>query len=163
MTTWSEFTKAAPRIAEVFVRRHTATGNLCMLATLRSDGFPRISPMEPRMFEEHLVVGGMPNTTKFADLHRDPRFTLHTATVDTHVSDGDAKIWGTVVDVPDPALHRRFTDVLYETTGFDLRGREFPYFYVADILGGSAVEIADGGLTITVWKRGEDERVIRKD
>ena len=41
MTSWKEFTQVAPRIAAVFTRRHTATGALCMLATLRSDGFPR--------------------------------------------------------------------------------------------------------------------------
>lgn len=162
MTTWSEFTTAAPRIAEVFARRHEATGNLCMLATLRSDGFPRISPMEPRIFEEHLVLAGMPNTTKFADLHRDPRFSLHTATVDTHVKDGDAKLWGVVSDLQDKTFHQRFTEALFEQTGFDLRGREFPYFYVADLMGGAAVEVGAGALDVTVWKRGEQEQVIRK-
>lgn len=70
-----------------------------MLGTLRSDGFPRISPMEPRFFEDELWISGMPNTTKFNDLARDPRFCLHTATVDTHVGDGDAKLWGVVEDV----------------------------------------------------------------
>ena len=72
-----------------------------MLGTLRSDGFPRISPMEPRFFEDELWISGMPNTTKFNDLARDPRFCLHTATVDTHVGDGDAKLWGVVEDVQD--------------------------------------------------------------
>ncbi len=51
MTTWDEFTTGAPQISEIFRRRHTATGNLCMLGTLRSDGWPRISPVEPRIFE----------------------------------------------------------------------------------------------------------------
>lgn len=50
MATWEEFTAAAPRIASIFARRHAATGNLCMLATIRPDGFPRISPMEPRIW-----------------------------------------------------------------------------------------------------------------
>jgi hypothetical protein len=65
-----------------------------MIATLRADGSPRISPMEPRIFEGELVLVGMPGTTKFHDLDRDPRFCLHTATVDTEVADGDAKLWG---------------------------------------------------------------------
>ena len=50
MASWEEFATAAPKIAEIFVRRHAAAGGLCMLATLRPDGFPRISPMEPRIF-----------------------------------------------------------------------------------------------------------------
>jgi hypothetical protein len=162
MTTWREFTQAAPRIAAVFARRHAATGNLCMLATLRSDGFPRISPIEPRPFEEHLWLVGMPGTTKFRDLSRDPRFCLHTATIDPEVTDGDAKLWGVVNDVPDQALHQRFATALFEETGFDLRGQDFDHFFAADLTGASAVEISDGHMDVTIWKPGEPERVVRK-
>lgn len=163
MTTWKEFAESAPRIAKVFERRHAAAGNLCMLATLRSDGYPRISPMEPRFFEAQLWVVGMPDTTKFRDLERDPRFCLHTATVDTHVADGDAKLWGVVDDVPDKALHQRFAAALFEETGFDLRGREFDHFYGVDVTGASAVEIVDGKyMDVTIWKPGEPVRVVRK-
>jgi hypothetical protein len=162
MTTWQEFSAAAPRIAEVFTRRHAATGNLCMLATLRSDGYPRISPVEPRVFEGQLVIIGMPGTRKFRDLARDPRFCLHTATVDTEVTDGDAKLWGVVADVPDKALHQRFTVDLFEETGFDLRGQEFDHFYVADLTGASTVEIVEGHMDVTIWKPGHPERVVRK-
>jgi general stress protein 26 len=162
MASWREFTEAAPAIATIFARRHAATGNLCLLATLRSDGFPRISPLEPRMFEGQLWLAGMPNTTKFRDLERDPRFCLHTATVDTHVSDGDAKLWGTVSDVQDKALHQRFATDLYEQTGFDLRGEEFDHFYAADITSASAVEVGDGHMDVTIWKAGAPERVVRK-
>jgi hypothetical protein len=162
MTTWREFTEAAPRIAAVFSRRHAAAGNLCLLATLRSDGFPRISPIEPRVFEGRLWLVGMPGTTKFRDLGRDPRFCLHTATVDPQVTDGDAKLWGVVENVPDTALHQRFATDLFEETGFDLRGQEFDPFYAANLVGASTVQIADGHLDITIWKPGEPERVVRK-
>jgi predicted pyridoxine 5'-phosphate oxidase superfamily flavin-nucleotide-binding protein len=162
MATWKEFAQRAPRIAETFVRRHTKTGNLCMLATVRADGSPRISPMEPRFFEDQLWVVGMPNTTKFADLARDPRFCLHTATVDTGVADGDAKLFGQVRDVRDEALHQRFAEALFAETGFDLRGRKFDTFYAADITGASSVVVADGHFDVHVWKEGETERVVRK-
>ena len=162
MATWEEFAAAAPRIAEVFVRRHTAAGKLCMLATLRADGFPRISPMEPRFFEGTLWVMGMPHTAKFRDLARDPRFSLHTATVDTHVADGDAKVWGTVEHVDDPALHARFADDLYADIGLDLRGQRFDQFFAAHVVGAAAVEVGDGHLDVTVWSDGALERVIRK-
>ena len=162
MTTWTELTEHAPRITTIFTRRHAATGHLCMLATLRKDGFPRISPIEPKVFEEQLLLIGMPNTTKFHDLARDPRFCLHTATVDTHVSDGDAKLWGVVHDLPDRDMHQRFAEDLFAQTGFDLRGQEFDHFYAADITGASAVEVADGHMDVTIWKPGEQERVVRK-
>ncbi|MET7772808.1 pyridoxamine 5'-phosphate oxidase family protein [Nocardia sp. NPDC005366] len=162
MTTWSEFTAQAPKIATIFERRHRATGNLCMLATLRADGSPRISPVEPRIFEGMLVIAGMPNTTKFKDLARDPRFCLHTATVDTMVGDGDAKLFGTVTDLPDREVHRRFAQDLFEESGFDIRGEEFDHFYVAELTGASTVEVGDDTLHITIWKPGEGERVVER-
>lgn len=162
MTSWNDFTEAAPRIAAVFARRHAATGNLCMLATLRADGFPRISPVEPRFFEDHLWIPGMPGTTKFRDLARDPRFCLHTATVDTGVEDGDAKLWGMVDDVQDKALRQRFAEDVFQQTGLDIRGQDFDHCYRADLIGGSAVQVVNGHMDITIWKPGEPERVVRK-
>ena len=89
MVAWDEFVVEAPTVAEVFIRRHTATHNLCLLATTRADGSPRISPMEPRIIDGKLLLVGMPGTTKFRDLDRDPRFCLHTATVDPYVGEGE--------------------------------------------------------------------------
>ncbi|WP_054811296.1 pyridoxamine 5'-phosphate oxidase family protein [Nocardia arizonensis] len=162
MTTWSEFTEQAPTISEVFIRRHRATGNLCMLATLRADGSPRISPVEPRVFEGDLVIAGMPDTTKFHDLARDPRFCLHTATVDPMVGDGDAKLFGTVTDIPDISVHRRFAQALFEETGFDIRDQEFDHYFTATLTGASTVEVTDDHLRITIWTPGKGEHVVEK-
>jgi hypothetical protein len=162
MVTWSEFADEAPKIAEIFLRRHSATGNLCLLATTRADGYPRISPIEPRVLDGHLTIVGMPNTSKFSDLGRDPRFCLHTATVDPHLADGDAKIWAQAVNLQDPDLHARFADDLFEESGFDVRGEVFDPFYVADITGASSIELEGEQLLITIWKPGEGERVVKK-
>ena len=133
-----------------------------MLATIRSDGFPRISPIEPQIFEDQLLIVGMPNTLKFRDLERDPRFCLHTATVDTYVSDGDVKLWGTVSDVQDKDTHQRFAAELFEKSGMDLRGQEFDHLYAADLIGASSIESGGDHLEITIWRPGEPERVVRK-
>ena len=162
MASWSEFVEEAPRIAEVFVRRHAATNYLCMLATIRSDGSPRISPMEPRILEDQLVLVGMPDTTKYRDLGRDPRFCLHTATVDPYVGDGDAKLWGEAVNMQEPRLHERFASDLFEDAGLDLRGQALDPFYVADLTSGASVEFDDGLLSFTIWKPGQGERVEQK-
>ncbi|MHC1560943.1 pyridoxamine 5'-phosphate oxidase family protein [Actinomycetospora sp. C-140] len=162
MALWTDFAAAAPHIAEVFARRHAATGNLCMLGTLRPDGWPRVSPMEPRFFEGDLWIGGMPDTAKFADLVADPRFTLHTATVDTHVGEGDAKIWGRVEDVRDEALHQRYAEALFQDIGLDLRGQEFPTFFRADVVGAASLAVGGGHLDVTTWREGGAEKVIRK-
>ena len=94
MATWTEFAAEAPEIAELGEKRLAATG-LMMLATLRKDGFPRISPAEPVLAKDRLVLhderlwlGMMPDSTKSNDLKRDRRFALHTATADKMVSEG---------------------------------------------------------------------------
>ncbi|AHH18908.1 pyridoxamine 5'-phosphate oxidase-like protein [Nocardia nova SH22a] len=162
MTNWTEFAAAAPRIAETFVRRHSATGDLCLLGTTRRDGYPRISPLEPRLFEERLWLVGMPGTMKFRDLLRDPRFCLHTATADPQVTDGDAKLWGVVYQVDDADLQRRWAEALYIDTGFDLRGEHLDPFFAADITGASAVEVGGGHMDVVIWKPGAGETVVRK-
>lgn len=87
---------------------------------------------------------------------------MHTATTDAAAIDGDAKLWGTVHDVRDRALHQRFAEAVYEEIGLDLRGQEFVYFYAADVLGASSVEVATDHLDVTTWKPGHPERVTQK-
>ncbi|HEX2152580.1 MAG TPA: pyridoxamine 5'-phosphate oxidase family protein [Acidimicrobiia bacterium] len=163
MIDWTQFATEAPRISEIFRRRHAATAKLCLLATIRSDGSPRISPIEPNIFEDQLVLVGMPGTTKFRDLDRDPRFCVHTATTDPYVGEGDAKLWGSVVNLQDKEFHHRFTDELFRDQGLDLRGDEFDPFYVGDIASASSVELEDNRLRITIWKPGEGERAVFKN
>jgi hypothetical protein len=43
---WEQFARAAPELAAV-ARSSFVTTRLALLGTLRSDGFPRISPIEP--------------------------------------------------------------------------------------------------------------------
>ena len=99
---------------------------------------------------------------------RDPRFSLHTATVDTQVSDGDAKVWGTVEDVHDEELHARFADDLFADTGLDLRGQQFDHLFAAHLVGAAAVEVGGGHMDVTVWRDGAPESrrpqaLIRRD
>ncbi|WP_163512401.1 pyridoxamine 5'-phosphate oxidase family protein [Fodinicola acaciae] len=162
MTNWTEFAAAAPHIAGVFTRRLKATGRLSLIATLRSDGFPRISPMEPIVLGDQLWLGGMADTTKSKDLRRDPRFCLHTGTVDTKVSDGDAKLFGVATEVTDPDVRETYITGFRAESGYDLTEVPFDLFS-ADITGGSSVEVAGDRLDIHIWRPGEAERVVHKD
>jgi Pyridoxamine 5'-phosphate oxidase len=72
------------------------------IATLRADGSPRISGSEAVFEDGELVFGSMPNARKGADLRRDPRFALHSATVDPVEGSetqwpGEAKISGRAI------------------------------------------------------------------
>jgi Pyridoxamine 5'-phosphate oxidase len=101
VTSWGEVERAEPelarRVRELFdAHRHKT------IATLRADGAPRISGIEASFADGELSFGSMVRARKGADLRRDPRFALHSATVDPvegRESDwpGEAKIAGRAV------------------------------------------------------------------
>jgi len=87
----------AQRVRALFdARRHKT------IATLRADGSPRISGIETVFEDGELVFSSMPRSRKGADLRRDPRFALHSPTVDPVEGSeaqwpGEAKISGRVI------------------------------------------------------------------
>lgn len=163
-TTWSQFRTEAPRTTGVFERRLAATG-LGLLATIRADGSPRISPLEPLLAEDRLWLGMMPGSTKALDLRRDPRLCLHTATADKDVVDGDAKVWGTAVPADDDATRAVYAAAFAAATGHDL-GEMPGGFDLAwvDLTGGSSLELGDDHehLVITSWTPGSPERLTKR-
>jgi len=95
---WQEVVDAAPefaaRVEALFQARKHKT-----LATLRSDGSPRISGTETTFEDGDLWMGMMPGSLKAQDLARDPRLALHSPSVDAPPGNdagwaGEAKIGG---------------------------------------------------------------------
>jgi len=101
MTAWQDVELAVPefarRVQALFdAHRHKT------IATLRADGSPRISGIEAAFDDGELVFGSMPSARKGADLRRDPRFALHSATIDPVEGSeaqwpGEAKIAGRAI------------------------------------------------------------------
>src|SRR5437773_10067599 len=81
MTAWRDVEQAEPEFAQR-VRALFDAHRHKTIATLRADGSPRISGIETVFEHGELVFGSMPNARKGADLRRDLRFALHSATVD---------------------------------------------------------------------------------
>jgi hypothetical protein len=106
MATWSEFAAAAPELAERVKARFDAHKHKTM-ATLRKDGSPRISGTECRFEDGELWIGSMWKAVKALDLQRDPRFAMHSATVDPDDWGGEAKIAGTAEEIVDEDEIRR--------------------------------------------------------
>jgi hypothetical protein len=101
MTAWHDVERAEPEFAER-VRALFDAHRHKTIATVRADGSPRISGIELVFEDGELVFGSMPNARKGADLRRDPRFALHSATVDPVEGaeaqwPGEAKISGRAV------------------------------------------------------------------
>lgn len=77
------------------------------MATLRSDGAPRISGIEVSFEDGEVRLGMMPGSVKALDVRRDPRLALHSASDDPPDEDpsswlGDAKIAGRAVETSAP-------------------------------------------------------------
>jgi Pyridoxamine 5'-phosphate oxidase len=101
MTAWRDVERSAPEFAQR-VRALFDAHRHKTIATLRADGSPRISGIEVLFEDGELVFGSMPNARKGADLRRDPRFALHSATVDPvegaeSLWPGEAKVSGRAV------------------------------------------------------------------
>jgi Pyridoxamine 5''-phosphate oxidase. len=101
MVAWRDVEQAEPefarRVRALFDARKHKT-----IATVRADGSPRISGIEASFEDGELVFGSMPNARKGADLRRDPRFALHSPTVDPDDDSparwpGEAKISGRAI------------------------------------------------------------------
>ena len=64
-----------PRLAR---SRRTAGGpGVLLVATIRRDGTPRLSPVEPFVLDGELWLSMMLGSRKAADLQRDPRVLVH--------------------------------------------------------------------------------------
>ena len=105
MASWKDVEDAEPEFA-ARVRRLFDAHKHKTIATLRADGAPRLSGIEAEFESGELTFGSMPGARKGADLQRDPRFALHSATVDPPDGDpagwpGDAKLAGRAVPAGD--------------------------------------------------------------
>ncbi len=157
MATWAEFTAEQPDMA-AFVESRFAADRHAMIATLRRDGAPRISGVEPDFARGELWAGMMPGSLKSRDLRRDPRFALHCmSTVASMTESGDAKISGTAELFADKTAYLK---ELFERTGWQPEELDLFRFDVTEVV----QLIAEGdGMVVLSWHEGRGtRRVIKK-
>jgi hypothetical protein len=97
---WAELEAAAPEIARLG-RGRLEEARIALLGTLRRDGSPRISPVEPFLIEGHLLFGAMSWSSKTRDLQRDPRCVLHSAVTGPDTGVGELKLYGSAAEAGD--------------------------------------------------------------
>lgn len=159
MTSWNDVVADAPEFAES-VRSFFDAGVHKTLATLRRDGSPRISGTESIFRDGELWFGSMWQARKALDLHRDPRFALHSASVDPPAWKGDAKIAGRAEEMTDQASLDRYREKAEE----ELAPESF-HLFRADIT--EVVLIGLGGdppdhLVIQSWRPGRGLRRVER-
>ena len=157
MATWQEFSEQAPELAARAFERLEAHRHKTM-ATIRSDGSPRISGTEVPIQQGEVWLGGMTGNRRFADLRRDPRLAIHSGSDDPDVWTGDAKLTGRAVEVTDEAGKAAFRGEAQEVPPGD-----FELFRI-DLSEVSVVRLSDAKdhLLIDIWRSGEPVRTVER-
>ncbi|HEY9557111.1 MAG TPA: pyridoxamine 5'-phosphate oxidase family protein [Acidimicrobiales bacterium] len=119
MVTFRELQTAAPAIASFAAERIADTG-LCLVGTTRSDGWPRVSPMELTITDGRIYVGSMPNAVKAKDLQRDPRCCIITALADKDDLAGEVKLFCVAREIAEEAEWERIRAHFKELNGVDV-------------------------------------------
>jgi hypothetical protein len=151
---------AAPELGATVKERFEAHG-LALLATLRRDGSPRISGIEPLFALDELWLGMMPGSLKALDLLRDGRFALHSATIDKTVTNGDARIAGSAVNVDGEDTFAKFREAFAASTGYPPPDGPFQLFR-ADVQELSLIRPGGDHLNIDWWRAGKDVRHVER-
>ena len=97
---WAAFAESAPELAALG-RAGFGEQNLCLIGTLRADGWPRLSANEVYVVDGELLLGMMRDSRKSKDLERDPRITVMTPQCDREAKRGDFKAYGRAIPVTD--------------------------------------------------------------
>jgi Pyridoxamine 5'-phosphate oxidase len=97
LISWLELEAKAPPLAQVGRERIEAR-RVALLGTLRKDGSPRISPVEPYLSQGELLIGSMAASAKTRDLFRDPRCVVHSAISAPDNGEPELKLYGQAVE-----------------------------------------------------------------
>jgi hypothetical protein len=153
---WSELTRAQPRLAELAQQRLIGPG-VVLVGTIRRDGTPRLSPVEPLVMDGELWLSMMWRSTKAADLLRDPRILVHSVITRREGTEGEFKIRGTARAEHDPAVQRRYADTVAASLGWDPEPGRFHLFVVdIDDVAFIHYDDASGDQFVATWPPGRE-------
>jgi hypothetical protein len=126
---WSAVEYAQPRLAGLAWERLVAPG-VVLVATIRQDGTPRLSPVEPYVLDGDLWLSVMWQSTKARDLLRDPRILVHSVITNRDGTEGELKIRGTARAEHDLAVQRRYAGAVAGSLGWKPEPGRFHLFAV---------------------------------
>lgn len=150
MAQWSVFESEAPELAAKIRARFTGHPHH-VLGTITVSGAPRLSGINVFFNDGAMWFGSMPNALKLVDIARDPRITMHSATLSEELAGGDAVVSGTAV-----VLHpSRAATWRPENPG---EGS----FFTIDIHKAHLVEVVNEQLVVTMWDTEHGLRIVQR-
>jgi hypothetical protein len=167
MASFAELGSTVPDLADRARAVFSSTTN-AVLGTIRRDGTPRLSGIDPFFHDGELHIGSMPGARKGADLRRDPRLALHSIPWESRrlkdgaddPGDADVKLAGTCAVVTDPAVLRAIWKVP-ESEPDPVPGAGGDLF-VIDVRSLAVISVVEQQLVIDRWSETDGRQTIRR-
>lgn len=149
---WEDLEASSPRLAELGRERLKRPG-VVLVGTIRADGSPRISPVEPLFWRGDLWLALMWQSTKARDLARDPRVLVHSIITSRDGEEGEFKVRGIAEPESDSQVRAELSLAVEETLGWRPREPFFHLFRVAlqDV---SFIRYEEGDQRVVRWPGG---------
>ena len=145
---WTDLEAQQPRLAALGRDKLGAPGAV-LVGTIRKDGTPRISNVEPYILEGGLYLPMMWRSRKAVDLGRDARAVLRNAICTSTGDETEVVVRGRAVEVTDEGERARFV----AAAGFDWGGRLFRLFAL-EVESVAVVSYGDGRQRVLLWPQG---------
>lgn len=126
---WSEFERQQPRLAALGRERLIEPG-VVLVGTIRRDGTPRISPVEPLLWEGDLWLSMLRGSLKAADLIRDPRVLVHGIVTSRDGAAGEYKVRGQAVIESSSERQRGYAEEVARQIGWRPEPGRFHLFRI---------------------------------
>ncbi len=159
MFQWANFEAAAPMLAAQG-RELIERFRFVLVGTIRSDGTPRISPVEARIVRGHLMLVMIPDTLKARDLLRDPRILVNSPITHPDDPNTEFKLRGRVVEIRDQALREATADAIEAASGW--RPPAGWHFFSLDIEDAAFLAWQSGMLDMTRWNHDRGLDSVRR-
>lgn len=126
---WQESAAQQPVLAEIGARKLTGPG-VVLVATIRRDGSPRVSPVEPLLWDGNLWLSIGLGSRKVTDLRRDTRILVHSTVTNRNGEQDEYKLRGTAVEESRAAAQARYAREVAARLGWRPEPGKFHLFRV---------------------------------
>ncbi|MGZ4593980.1 MAG: pyridoxamine 5'-phosphate oxidase family protein [Actinomycetes bacterium] len=152
---WSEL-QQQPGLAALTQQR-LIDPEVALAVTIRRDGTPRLSPVEPFVLDGDLWLSMLWGSRKAADLARDPRILVHSIVTTRDGGEGEIKVRGTASAVTDRAVQARYAAAVSDRLGWSPEPGRFHLFQV-DIESVTYIRYdgATGDQHVVLWPHGDE-------
>src|SRR3954453_3361288 len=153
---WSELEHRQPRLAAVARGRLVDPGVL-LVVSIRRDGTPRLSPVEPFVMEGRLLLSMLWQSQKARDRISDPRLLAHSIVTARDGAEGELKLRGRAIVEPDVEVQARYAAVVAEELGWSPEVGRFHLFEVdVEHVAYLRYDSDTGDQYVTVWPPGAE-------